>query len=208
MRMRYETGENGMIGKNGNGSRGNGESLKRRAGILLAAALCFTAPQVAMGAVWKADDAGQEERGYEFVYGETRIVLAEDASAALSALGEADSVFEQDSCAYQGKDRVYSYSDFELSTYPSGKEERIASVYFLNDKVQTEEGIKIGSAYDDMVKAYGRNYTEENEVYRYVRQGTELSFYMKNGKIDAVEYLAVPADGQGSDGRNGAAEGK
>ncbi len=174
----------------------------------MAALLCFTAPQTAMGAAAKANNAKQAERGYEFVYGETRIVLAEDALAVLKALGKADSVFEQDSCAYQGKDRVYSYADFELSTCPSGKKEQIASVYFLNDKVQTEEGIRIGSAYDEMVKAYGRNYTEENEVYRYVKQGTELSFYMKDGKVDAVEYLALPADGQGADGRNGAAVGK
>jgi len=196
MRMRNKMGGCGMSGNNRNGSRESGKRMKRRAGALMAVLLCLAGPQASMGAVPKAGEADQTERGYEFVYGETRIVLTEDASAALTALGKANSVFEQDSCAYQGKDRVYSYSDFELSTYSSGKKERIATVYFLNDKVQTEEGIKIGAGYDDMVKAYGRSYTEENEVYRYIKQGTELSFYMKNGKIDAIEYLALPADSQ------------
>jgi len=164
---------------------------KKMAAVLAAALMMAMAPQEALCAV-KADQVSeQESKGYEFVWGTVRIAINQKADDILKSLGDAESIFEQDSCAYQGKDRIYSYGSFELSTYPVGKEEHVSSVYFLDKNAQTEEGIKIGSSYTEMIKAYGKDYQVENEVYRYQKDGMELVFYMTGKTVDGIEYLLV-----------------
>ena len=118
--------------------------------VLGMAAVLASAPQTAMAAV-KTTTAATANTGYAFTVKDTRVVINQDASTALSKLGKAKSVFEQNSCAYQGKDKVYSYDGFEISTYPVGKKEYVSSVYILDGTVQTEEGIKIGSGSKDVV---------------------------------------------------------
>lgn len=157
---------------------------------MMAAVLAVSMPQTVLGAWWKPVQKQQEDQqeSYDFVWNETRIRLDEDAAPALAVLGVGD-IFEQDSCAYQGKDTVHRYKDFEIATYPVNKKEHVSSIYLLTDQAVTEEGIKIGSSYDDMVKAYGKDYKEEFEVYRYVKGKTELAFYMKDRKVEAIEYM-------------------
>lgn len=154
------------------------------------AAVLASAPQTAMAAV-KTTATSTANTGYAFTVKDTRVVINQDASAALAKLGKAKSVFEQNSCAYQGKDKVYSYDGFEISTYPVGKKEYVSSVYILDGTVQTEEGIKIGSGSKDVIKAYGKDYKFENDVYRYTKDGVEICFYMTNSKVDAIEYLVA-----------------
>lgn len=69
------------------------------------------------------------------------------------------------------------------------KKQCVSSIYLLTDQVSTEEGIKIGSSRDDMIKAYGKDYKMEYEAYRYVKGKTELTFYLKDGKVEAIEYM-------------------
>ncbi len=158
--------------------------------LLGMAAVLASTPQTAMAAVRTAA-ASTQNTGYAFTVNDTRIVINQDASDALSKLGKAKKVFEQDSCAYQGKDKVYSYDGFEISTYPIGKKEYVSSVCILDDTAQTEEGIKIGSGSKEVIKAYGKNYKLENDVYRYSKDGVEICFYMTNSKVDAIEYLVA-----------------
>lgn len=129
-----------------------------------------------------------EKTEYALTYKKTEIRLNTEAASVLKALGTYDSCFEQQSCAYQGMDKIYTYPGIELGTYPVKGKEYISSVYFTDDSVSTQEGIKIGSSYDDMVKAMGKGYTEEFGVYRYVLGKTELSIYTTNKVVDAVEY--------------------
>lgn len=164
--------------------------MKKFIMVLGTAAVLASTPQTAMAAA-KTAAASTQNTGYAFTVNDTRIVINQDASDALSKLGKAKKVFEQDSCAYQGKDKVYSYDGFEISTYPVGKKEYVSSVYILDDTAQTEEGIKIGSGSKEVIKAYGKNYKLENDVYRYSKDGVEICFYMTNSKVDAIEYLVA-----------------
>lgn len=156
-------------------------------GMLVAVLLAMALPQTVFGAWWKPTEEKKQET-YDFVWKETRIQLNQDVAPALAVLGEGD-VFEQDSCAYQGKDTVHRYADFEIATYPVNKKQCVSSIYLLTDQVYTEEGIKIGSSRDDMIKAYGKDYKMEYEAYRYVKGKTELTFYLKDGKVEAIEYM-------------------
>ncbi len=166
--------------------------MNRKGFITVIAALVLTFAMATTSfafSLFKTDT--DDTQGYSFTTGTVKIVLNEDASEVLKSLGNAEKVFEQDSCAYQGKDRVYSYKDFELSTYPVNNKEYVSSIYFLTADAVTEEGIHFGSTYQDMVNAYGTGYTESFQVYRYEKNGTELAFYMTNNVIDGIEYLIV-----------------
>lgn len=165
----------------------------------LAAALSV-APMTSYAGIWenaKKDSAQTETVAYEFKSGDTVIAMGAEAATVVKALGKpAKAVFEADSCAYQGKDKVYTYAGFELNTYPVDGKERIASVYFLDDSVATPEGIKIGSKAKDVVDAYGKEYNKEEQklgTYSYSTDTAELRIYTTKDVVDGVEYLVKAA---------------
>lgn len=43
-----------------------------------------------------------------------------------------------------------------------------------------------------MIKAYGKDYKEDFGTLRYTLGSCQLSFYMTNGAVDAIEYVLVP----------------
>ena len=134
----------------------------------------------------------KDEDCYSFNCKDTVITMGAEASAIIKALGNPTKpVFEVDSCAYQGKDKVYTYPGYELSTCPStdGKGEMISNIYFLDASISTPEGIKIGSTKQDVTKAYGTNCTEEFGVYHYKKGNCELIIYTTGSKVDGIEYL-------------------
>lgn len=158
------------------------------------AALCVAVTPItsfAWGLKSNTQTESTKSESYSFTYKETAVVMGAEAAPIINALGTPKKTFEQDSCAYQGKDKVYTYDGFEVSTYPVNGKDCIASVYFLDTTVSTPEGIKIGSSYDDMIKAYGKNYKAENGVYRYTLGKSELAVYTTNNVVDAVEYMVI-----------------
>lgn len=160
------------------------------------AAAVAAMPMTSYGGIFKstkAEATQTETVKYEFKSGENVIAMGAEAAPVIKALGKtAKAVFEADSCAYQGKDKVYTYAGFELNTYPVDGKERIASVYFLDDSVATPEGIKIGSKAGDVVNAYGKEYDKEEQkfgTYSYSTDTTQLRIYTTKDVVDGVEYL-------------------
>ena len=157
-------------------------------------------PITAYGGIFKsakAESAQAEDVKYEFKSGETVIAMGAEAAPAVKALGATTkAVFEAGSCAYQGKDKVYTYTGFELTTYPVNGKDCIASVYFLDETVATPEGIKIGSKAADVVNVYGNGYNKDEQkfgTYSYSTDTAELRIYTTKDVVDGVEYLVKAA---------------
>lgn len=160
------------------------------------AALCMTVMTVqpaaaAWGKAAPTAAVTETKTSYAFTFGETVMNLNQEAAPVIKALGAYKKCFEQQSCAYQGMDKIYTYEGFELGTYPVKGKDCISSIYFTDSTVSTQEGIKIGSTYDEMVKAYGDGYKEEFGVYRYTLGETELSVYTTKKIVDAIEYQII-----------------
>ncbi len=155
--------------------------------LLIGSAILYARPAYA-GSLRTTAAAQTQDTGYAFTYKGTEIKLNVVANETLRALGDYKKSFEQQSCAYQGMDRIYTYDGIELGTYPVNGVDYISSIYFLDHTVQTQEGIKLGSSYNDMIKAYGTGYQEEFGVYRYTKGNVELSIYTTNRKVDGIEY--------------------
>ena len=136
-------------------------------------------------------EAQIQHSGYVFRSGDVVMGMNEDVAPVLEALGESLSYAESQSCAFQGLDKIYTYGGFDIYTYPVEDKDYINSIYFTDDTVSTPEGIRIGSTEEDMVAAYGEDYTEEFGVYTYTKEKSMLSFIVTDGIIESVEYTAI-----------------
>ena len=101
------------------------------------------------------------QKGYVFEYNGVTVGIDMEAAPIIEALGEAESYFEAASCAFDGLDKTYTYSSFEIDTYEMEGKDYISCIYFRDDMVETKEGISLFMTKEDMIAVYGENYTEE-----------------------------------------------
>lgn len=129
--------------------------------------------------------------GYAFEYNGVTMYVNTDAEPVVNALGEPLNYFEAESCAFKGLDKTYTYSGFEITTYPLNGKDYISSIYLTDDSVSTPEGIYIGSTVDDMIAAYGNDYTESSGSYTYIKDNSKLQFIASDNEIISITYLAI-----------------
>lgn len=151
-----------------------------------------TAAQVADSAEAQTETQTQK---YEFRFGETVIAMGAEAAGIIEALGNPSYTFERDSCAYQGKNKVYTYAAFEVCTYPVNNKDCVESVYLFDPAAATPEGIRIGSSKKEVLDAYGDAYNADEAAfgtYAYSSGNTQLKIYTTNDIVDGIEYLVIP----------------
>lgn len=129
--------------------------------------------------------------GYSFTSGSVKVEMGADASKVVDELGEADDYFESESCAFEGLDKVYTYPGFKLNTYPVDDKDYVLSVVFMDDTVETEEGISIGSTKDEVTEAYGDPTKEKGSSMVYEKGETKITFGVKGDEVSTVEISAI-----------------
>ena len=129
--------------------------------------------------------------GYSFTSGSVKVEMGADASKVVDELGEADDYFESESCAFEGLDKVYTYPGFKLNTYPVDDKDYVLSVVFMDDTVETEEGISIGSTKDEVTEAYGDPTKENGSSMVYEKGETKITFGVKGDEVSTVEISAI-----------------
>lgn len=127
---------------------------------------------------------------FTFTYQSVKITPFALADSVIADLGEAMTYFEAESCAFNGLDKIYTYSSFEISTVPEGGEDHISLIVLLDDTVATEEGIRIGATRDDVIAAYGDEYELQGTALAYHRGESILLFLMESDVVTAIEYVA------------------
>lgn len=152
------------------------------------AAICMVAVLLAQLA-WVPAEA--KSKGYQFTYNKVTVSMHGKAKKLIKKAGTPEKTKVKKSCAYKGKDRTYQYESFILYTYSKSDngEEYVNGITFLNDKVSTPEGIKIGSSLSDVTKAYGKG---ENSfgIYTYEKGNSRLQFEIKDDKVANIRYVA------------------
>jgi hypothetical protein len=141
----------------------------------------------------KQEDTPREKEGYFFEYNGVQIGINDEAAPILEVLGEPMHYFEAPSCAFEGMDKIYSYSGFEFTTYTKDNVDYIASIVFLDDTVTTREGITLNATLEDIVAAYGSEYENSFNQYSYRDGNCVLSVIIENDEVVSVEY-ALPED--------------
>lgn len=123
------------------------------------------------------------------------VVIQIDAPAApiLEKLGEPMNYFEAKSCAFDGMDKIYSYSGYEFQTYTLDGVDLIFSIRFLDDSVATREGISLNATLADVTKAYGTDYETSTKQIIFKDEASKLTFLMEDDAVVAIEYGTLVA---------------
>ncbi len=129
--------------------------------------------------------------GYTVTLRDVTIEMAAEADPIVAELGDDYSYFESESCAFEGLDKVYSYPGFKLNTYPDGEVDYVLSVVFMDDTVETGEGICIGSARDDVIEAYGEPDSDTGAALIYEKEATTLTIGISSDSVSSIEIAAV-----------------
>ncbi len=110
----------------------------------------------------------------------------------MSEISEEADVAEIPSCAFEGTDKVYTYSNVEIVVAKINGKDTVYSLYFIDDTMQTAEGVKITDSKDVMIEKYGNDYdnTLENR-YIYKKNNVELSFIVENDVITGIDYTLI-----------------
>lgn len=93
-------------------------------------------------------------------------------------LGDADNYFESDSCAFQGKDKVYTYGSVKITTYPKDNKDYVYTIELLDDTVSTPEGISIGSDKKAVEEKYGDASDSTETSYIYKKETASFHLYL------------------------------
>lgn len=135
-------------------------------------------------------------KGYVFGFNGTDIVIDANADSIIASLGEPKSYYEAPSCAFNGLDKIYTYSSFEVDTYPTDDKDFISGVILKDDTVSTKEGVCIGQSNQNMIDTYGDNYTNEDGMCVYRKDNMKLCFILDGDQIISIKYLSTVLDEQ------------
>lgn len=147
-------------------------------------------------ATWKEGESTGDsvKKGYVFQYQDVKVSVDENMKPILEKLGEPVSYFEAASCAFEGLDKIYTYNDFEIDTYPQGEEDYVSAIILKNDVITTAEGIYIGCSKNDVTAAYGTDYREEGSMFVYEKDGMKLCFLFDNEIVTSIQYFSTVLD--------------
>ncbi len=117
------------------------------------------------------------------------------AETVLGSLGKPGNAFEAPSCAYQGVDKFYTYSGFQLTVNEIDGADHVTIITVTDDTVSIPQGVKIGDTQDAMLQKMGNNYQESGSSYDFVEDTTTLSILVQEGKVTQIMYLYNTANG-------------
>lgn len=133
----------------------------------------------------KADDAG-----YAFEANGVTMKVDMDMADISGELGEPASTFEEPSCAAQGTAYIYTYPGFQITTYPDGDKNLIGYITLKDDTVATPEGIDLSKSKEDVIAAYGDDYTGDERQLSYQKGNMTLNFIFEGDSIASIEYAS------------------
>lgn len=141
-----------------------------------------------------SEDKGNQDNNssasgtYVFVGNGVELCVDMDMATVSGKLGEPNSFFEEPSCAAEGIAKIYTYSGFEIYTYPDGDRDLIQYISLKDDSVATPEGIDLSKTKDDIISAYGSDYEQKGNSLVYTKGNGKLVFILDGDYITSIEY--------------------
>ena len=136
-------------------------------------------------------DIDPQEENFAFTYNGTKITLGTEAAPVIDALGEPRSYTEEPSCAFDGMDKTYYYGSFYLSTYPLDGKDYVYNLWFADDGVATDEGIRIGSSQSQVEDTYGKDCFDGTNSFVLTKGQSRLVILVEEGTVSSVRYEVI-----------------
>lgn len=135
-----------------------------------------------------APETRPEEKKPGFTCNGIRICLNADAADVIGALGSPVSYTEEASCAFDGLDKTYCYGSFYLTTSPIDGVDRICRIWFADDGVLTDEGLRIGDTWEDARSLYGSQFFSEENTCILEKDGSRMTILFTDGLVSSIQY--------------------
>ena len=114
-----------------------------------------------------------------------------------AALGEEDEYAEAISCVYEGMDKVFTYGEVTVYTYPDGKNDCLMEIYCAGGDVSTAKGITFSATVKEIEAAYGTGYQRSGKLLIYELpvsganiEPASLYFELENDCVSAIGMTA------------------
>lgn len=130
----------------------------------------------------------EEKKTFSFEYNGKTVNIGEDWSAVNKKLGEYESMFVSESCAYQGTDRFYYYKDFEIMTSEIDGKEILTNIYIDKENVKAVNGICLGMGLSEVAKNMGPADKSTEKALIYYGNNVNVQISLQNDKVIGVEY--------------------
>ena len=121
------------------------------------------------------------------------VAIGADADPVIAQLGGWASMNSSESCGgFQGKDYIYTYKGFRVSTTPAKSGQIICKIELTDDSVKTPEGLYIGMSRADAeaaMKGFASEKVSDNLVY--TANGTKLQVVFRDGSVSGIIYAAA-----------------
>ena len=148
---------------------------------MIALVLCFA-----------ACDSSSEGSYYFQTKDGVKIAIGDTDEVVTSKLGAPISETSSESCGgFEGKDYVYTYKGFRVSTTPAKNGQIVCKVELTDDSVKTPEGLYIGMSRADVekaMKAFTAESVGDNLVY--TDGGVKLQVILRSGSVSGIVYVA------------------
>ncbi|MCF0142651.1 MAG: hypothetical protein HUJ75_04670 [Parasporobacterium sp.] len=126
--------------------------------------------------------------GFVFSYNGTQIPMTAEAAPVLEALGEAKSVQETASCAFEGMDKQYFYGSFYVTAGSYNGKDVFTALWFADDSVSTAEGLCIGDSKEKAEQLYGADGFNGTNAYIYEDDTTNLTIIITDDAVSSIQY--------------------
>lgn len=120
----------------------------------------------------------------------TAIPLGGDMRNYVGLLGDPDDFASAKSCTEAGEDKVYTYGGAVIYTYITNGADIISLIEVTGGEA-LPSGIHIGSTKDEVIAAYGSNYTEDGTELLYQIGNKTIGLQMTNEKVSFMELFGL-----------------
>lgn len=134
--------------------------------------------------------ANDNGKSYSFIYNEVKFAPGDDFAPVYEKLGEPSGYYEAASCAFDGKDKIYTYGSVQISVSPLDGKDIIFLITLLDDSLSTPEGIFVGSEKSAVIAAYGEG-EDNGSSLQYNAGKVKLVFLVRDGRVTSVQYRYV-----------------
>ena len=85
----------------------------------------------------------------------------------IEKLGEGYEYAEGKSCAYDGLDKTYAYSEVEFFTNPLAEGDIVTEIYTESPSVTTSKGLTVGASRQEVLDTYGQPDEDDGYILTY-----------------------------------------
>lgn len=141
----------------------------------------------------QAQQGGSEtsDKGFTFTTNGVEIYMDEDAAPVIEGLGEYKDYTESSSCAFEGMDKSYFYGSYYVLTGSLSGREFISGLYFVDDTVETDEGLCIGDSKDKVEQLYGTDGFNGSNAYVMDKGPSKLTIILEGDEVSGITYTVI-----------------